>query len=81
LIQPDELKKNERLLWSTGTGTDVWELFCAAISGDLDTVKRLLDKDPSLARCQHAYRTPIYFAVRENHLKSPPSCLSAARTR
>jgi ankyrin repeat protein len=69
LIQPDELKTNERLLWSTGTGTDVWELSCAAISGDLDTVKQLLDKDSSLARCQHAYRTPIYFAVRENQLE------------
>jgi ankyrin repeat protein len=69
LIQPDELKKNEPLLWSTGSGADVWELFCAAITGDLDIVKRLLDKDPSLARCQYAYRTPIYFAVRENQLE------------
>lgn len=69
MIQPDELKKNERLLWSTGTGTDVWQMFCAAIIGDLETVKRLLDKDSSLARCQHAYRTPIYFAVRENQLE------------
>jgi len=64
--QPDELKKNEALVWSTGTGADVWELFCACITGDLETVKRLLDKDPSLARCNYAYRTPIYFAVREN---------------
>jgi ankyrin repeat protein len=69
MIQPEALKKNEPLDWSPGMGADVWELFCAAITGDLDTVKRLLDKDPSLARCQHAYRTPIYFAVRENQLE------------
>lgn len=68
MTQPDELKKNEPLVWSTGTGTDVWELFCACIAGDLTAVRRLLGKDPSLARCQHAYRKPLYFAVRENRL-------------
>ena len=69
MIQPDELKKDEPLLWSTGTGTDVWDLFCAAIAGDLETVKRLVDKDPSIVRSHYAYRTPIYFAVRENQLE------------
>src|SRR5262245_20525551 len=68
MFQPDELKKNEPLVWSSGTGTDVWELFCAAIKGDLETIKRLVNKDPSLVRCQYAYRTPLYFAVRENQI-------------
>ena len=45
MIRPEELKKNEPLVWSTGTGTDVWELFCACITGDPATVKRLVDKD------------------------------------
>src|SRR5262249_17321272 len=31
--------------------------------------KRLLGKDPSLVRTHHAYRTPIYFAVRENQVE------------
>ena len=66
--QPDELKKNEPLVWSTGTGTDVWELFCACIAGDLESVRRLLAKDPSLVRCHYGYRKPLYFAVRENQL-------------
>ncbi len=69
MIQPDELKKNEPLLWSTGTGIDVWALFCACIAGDLEAVKNLVSKDPSLVRCHYAYRTPIYFAVRENQLE------------
>lgn len=69
MIRPDELKKNEPLLWSTGNGVDVWELFCACISGDLETVKQLLHKDPSLVRCNYEYRTPIYFAVRQNQLQ------------
>ena len=29
MIRPDELKKDELLLWSAGKGTDVWDLFCA----------------------------------------------------
>lgn len=68
MIQPDELKTDEPLLWSTGTGTDVWALFSAIVGDDLTTVRRLVEKDPAIVRCHHAYRTPIYFAVRENRL-------------
>ena len=68
MIRPDELKRSEPLTWSPGLGTDVWELFSAIIGGDLEGVRRLLAKDPSLVRCQYMYRTPIYFAVRENRL-------------
>ena len=42
MIRPDELKTNEPLLWSAGKGTDVWELFCACIAGDLASVTRLV---------------------------------------
>jgi RNA polymerase sigma factor (sigma-70 family) len=69
MIQPEALKKKEPLTWSPGMGTDVWEMFCACITGDLEAVQRLVDKDPSLARCNYAYRTPIYFAVRENQVE------------
>jgi ankyrin repeat protein len=69
MIQPEELKRNEPLLWSPGTGTQVWEMFCAAIGGELPTIERLVGKDPSLVRCHYAYRTPLYFAVRENQLE------------
>jgi ankyrin repeat protein len=66
MFQPDELKKNEPLVWSVGTGVEVWEMFCAAMKGDLEAVKRLVEKNPSIVRCHYAYRTPLYFAVREN---------------
>jgi ankyrin repeat protein len=69
MIQPEALKKNEPLMWSPGMGTEVGEMFCAAITGDLETIKRLVEKKPSLVRCHHAYRTPLYFAVRENQLE------------
>src|SRR5450759_2827053 len=66
MICPEALEKDEPLTWSTGTGADVWEMFCAAIAGDVPSLQRLLDKDPSLVRGQYAYLTPLYFAVREN---------------
>ena len=68
MTQPDALKKSEPLTWSTGIGTDVWELIGACIQGDLEEVKRLVAKDPTLARCHYNYRKPLYFAVRENQL-------------
>ncbi|MFN0087032.1 MAG: ankyrin repeat domain-containing protein [Blastocatellia bacterium] len=69
MIQPKALKKNEPLVWAAGIGVDVWAMFCACVAGDLDAVKRLVSKDPSLVRSHHAYRTPIYFAVRENRIE------------
>jgi ankyrin repeat protein len=68
MIQPEMLKKDERLVWSTGKGTDVWQLFSACIGGDLAAVERLVAAEPSLVRSQFAYRTPLYFAVRENRI-------------
>jgi ankyrin repeat protein len=69
MIRPEALKKKAPLFWSPGSGVDVWKMFCACIAGDLKTIKRLLKKDPSLVRCNYAYRTPIYFAVRENQVE------------
>lgn len=75
MIQPEELKKSEPLKWSAGIGTDVWQLFCAAIDGDMPAMTRLLDSDPSLVRCHYHYRTPLYFSVRENRLEAAENLL------
>jgi RNA polymerase sigma factor (sigma-70 family) len=69
LIRPEALKQKKPWMWSPGIGVDVWEMFCACITGDLEALKRLLDKDPSLARSHYEYRTPLSFAVRENHVE------------
>ena len=69
MTQPEQLKQNVPLIWSPGTGSDVWEMFCACIAGDLESVGRLIEKDPSLVRCHHSYLTPLYFAVRENRME------------
>jgi ankyrin repeat protein len=68
MLQPTELKSDQKLLWSPGRGTDVWALIQACTSGDLDVVRTLIAKDPSLARAHYDYRKPLYFAVRENRI-------------
>ena len=68
MIRPEELTRDAPLTWSTGRGTDVWELFSACIAGDLAAVRRLVERDPAIVRCHFRYRKPLYFAVRENRL-------------
>ncbi len=68
MLQPAALKSDEKLMWSAGRGTDVWALMQACRAGDLDTVRALIAKDPSLARAHYDYRKPLYFAVRENRV-------------
>ena len=43
-------------------------MFRAAITGDVQTIERLLNRNPRLVRCHYSYRTPLYFAVRENQI-------------
>ena len=66
--RPPALSKDEPLVWSTGRGTDVWELLVAASTGDVESLKRLLERDPSLVRAAYEYRSALSFAVRENRL-------------
>ena len=68
MIQPDALKQATPWPWSPGIGTDVWAMFCACMTGDLETVRQLVLKDPSLVRAHYEYRTPLSFAVRENQI-------------
>ncbi|HEU4388307.1 MAG TPA: ankyrin repeat domain-containing protein, partial [Blastocatellia bacterium] len=69
MFQPEELKSDKPLLWSPGTGIEVWEMFRACIAGDLGAVRALVSINPALVLCNHAYRTPLYFAVRENQVE------------
>ena len=59
MLQPADLKSDQKLLWSPGRGTDVWALIQACTSGDLETVRALIAKDPSLARAHYDYRKPL----------------------
>ena len=68
MFQHEDLKRNEPLVLSVGSCTEVWDLFCACAAGDLETVERLVNRNPSFVRAHHEYRTPLYFAVRENRI-------------
>src|SRR5687768_849903 len=68
MLQPAELKSDQKLLWSPGRGSDLWKLFQACIAGEPKAVQTLIENDPSLARAHYDYRKPLYFAVRENRL-------------
>ncbi len=68
MIQPEALKQEKPWAWSPGAGTDVWAMFMACTNGDMDSVRRLVGKDPSLIRSHYEYPTPLSFAVRENPL-------------
>lgn len=69
MYQPNELKSAKPLKWSTGRGVDVWQMFCECSAGNLSGVSKLLERDESLVRCHYGYRTPLYFAVKENRLE------------
>lgn len=66
MIQPGELKRAQPMTWSPGMGTEVWRMFCAALTGDMGTIQRLVKKDPRMVNCSYAYFTPLHFAAREN---------------
>lgn len=62
-IRPDELESERPYgLWLS-RGCDVWDAICAARTGDLVMLRRLLEHDSRLAR----YGEPLHFAVREGH--------------
>ncbi|MBI1850329.1 MAG: ankyrin repeat domain-containing protein [Planctomycetes bacterium] len=63
-IQPVELESERPYGPWSSRGCDVWDSLCAAKIGDAAALRRLLARDPNLARYAH----PIHFAVREGHL-------------
>jgi len=74
--RPKALKLDEELLWGVGSGNDTWAMFRAALTGDINALEELLQKDPRLIRCQFDYRTPMLFAVQENQLEAAKFLLS-----
>lgn len=70
MTRPEALSKNEPLIWSYGTGTDVWDMFQAAAAGDVPALQELLSRDPKLVSCNYDYRGPMYFAVKNNRAEA-----------
>jgi ankyrin repeat protein len=60
MIKPVELE-------SEG-GRDTWDTIVAASAGDVATLRRLLERDPHLARAGYWYAPAVHFAARDGHV-------------
>ena len=54
----------------TEAGRITWEMFCAAIRNDVETLKRHVAEYPARARLEFWYTPAIHFAVREGNLEA-----------
>jgi ankyrin repeat protein len=59
MIKPVELESAE--------GADTWDTIVAASTGDTDSLRRLLARNPRLARADYWYAPAIHFAARDGH--------------
>jgi len=62
MIKPFEL--------DSADGRDTWDTIVAASIGDVATLRRLLARDPRLARAQYWYLPAVHFAAREGHAEA-----------
>ena len=49
---------------------DVWATITSADAGDGAALRRLIERDRRLARCEDRYTPAIHFAVRGGHLEA-----------
>ena len=77
VIQPEELGSGQPYGPWFSRGCDVWDAILAARTGDAAALRRLLERDPNLAR----YGEPLRFAVREGHRDAVQVLLDPARRR
>jgi uncharacterized protein len=61
MIKPVELESE---------GWDTWDTIVAASAGDVATLRRLLERDPRLARAEYWYAPAVHFAAREGHVEA-----------
>ena len=69
MIKPPELDSEE--------GGIVWNALTASGAGDVDALRRLVQRDPQLSRAEYWYTPAIHFAVREGHLEAVQLLLDA----
>jgi ankyrin repeat protein len=69
MIKPVELESAE--------GNDIWNTLTAAAAGDVPSLRRLLDRNPRLARAEYWYSPAIHFAARQGHIDAARILLEA----
>src|SRR5258708_16483861 len=56
---------------------DVWATITSAEAGDCAALRRLIQRDRRLARCEYWYRPAIHFAARGGHFEAVKVLLEA----
>jgi len=69
LIKPVELE--------SAHGRETWDVIVAASTGDVATLRRLLEHHPRLARAGYWYAPAVHFAAREGHVEAVRLLLDA----
>jgi hypothetical protein len=73
VIKPAEFESERPYGRWSSRGCDVWDAINAARGGDVPALRRLLARDPNLAR----YPQPIHFAARDGHTEAVQVLLDA----
>jgi ankyrin repeat protein len=68
MVQPPSLASDQPMKWSYGSGTEIWAMIVASITGDIDTIEKMISKDPELVNVRFEYFSPLHFAAREGHI-------------
>jgi hypothetical protein len=77
LIKPKELESHDPTWSWSWRGSDVWDMLCAALTGDVEAIDKLIRKDANLVKAEYWYTQPLHFAVREGHLAAVQALLDA----
>jgi len=77
LIRPEVLASEEPHGPWACRGRDVWDVLVAAATGDALTLRRLIERDPDLSRCEYGYTRPIHLAVQDGRLEAVRLLLDA----
>src|SRR5262245_10534295 len=77
MIRPPELQGEQPYGPTSSRAGDVWEVLEAAARGEVDRLRRLLERDPSLHRAEYWYTPPLHLAVCEGRLEAARVLLEA----
>ncbi len=67
VAKPRSLNTSKFFPFENGKGHEIWDTINAAITGDVERIRALVDKSPSLVNCYYDYQTPLHLAVVNGH--------------